>query len=71
VLFVLLKTNQYRKKTIGRKTANVRELKNINIKNVVFEGSKEKHYSLKSSFYFFSNFHSKNVKIKNYIYMNI
>jgi hypothetical protein len=29
VLFVLLKTNQYNKKTMGKKTAKVRELKNI------------------------------------------
>lgn len=29
VFFVLLKTNQYRKKTIGKKMAKAKELKNI------------------------------------------
>jgi hypothetical protein len=29
VFFVLLKTNQYKKKTMGKKMANAKELKNI------------------------------------------
>lgn len=38
VLLFLLNTNQYRKKTIGKKIANAMELKNISVYNGIIKG---------------------------------